>query len=575
MNKKQYLIFFIIINILITSNLFYNSQNINIQKNLIGNNSISSESNLNSLWISNGNVICNASNGQVSTDLIIDSNGMIWVCWNDKRQDDGDIYLQQLSPNGNPNFQHNGIPIHNDTNYSSNPRMVSDGNGGVIVTWQDNRTGQNEVYLQRINSIGQLLWGASGIKAAEVSSVKEDPQIVKTSDGNIFVVWDDTRNADKDVYTQKLDIEGNKLWGANGIGVCNYTGVQGFQVLQDTVIATENNEIVISWIDLRSDAGDIYIQKLDADGNYQWLPNGSVICNETDFQYESILKYLGNDETILTWRDNRNFALSDTNLYIQKINRTGHAQWENNGTIIVNEIRSQTSQEISIYDENNIFIVWEDKHEDVNGDIYFQKFNRTGNNQLQSNGTVVANKIGVEESPKIVSSDDFIFIAWENSSGFPYYISLIKYHINGTEAWTSPKIIVNGTISPDIREMISDGKGGIIVTWFDQRNDVNGDLYMLRLNSSGGIWVPPPSNGGSEPPPDIWWIIILVLAITLPVAGVGAAGAVILIVRRRRQAPGKMPPKKAVPQIKLPEDQEQVLKNICTIMALIVVMKKE
>src|SRR5690242_11957846 len=40
---------------------------------------------------------------------------------------------------------------------------VSDGAGGVIVTWTDLRSGTNDIYAQRLNAAGVPLWTSNGV----------------------------------------------------------------------------------------------------------------------------------------------------------------------------------------------------------------------------------------------------------------------------------------------------------------------------------------------------------------------------------------------------------------------------
>lgn len=43
------------------------------------------------------------------------------------------------------------------------PNVVSDGAGGAIVVWQDERNGASDVYAQRVNSKGAALWADNGV----------------------------------------------------------------------------------------------------------------------------------------------------------------------------------------------------------------------------------------------------------------------------------------------------------------------------------------------------------------------------------------------------------------------------
>ncbi|MHA1748954.1 MAG: hypothetical protein ACTSYF_09985 [Promethearchaeota archaeon] len=520
--------------------------------------------NATSYWIYNGTVISNASGAQGASTTLIDNNGNILVVWADTRKDGGDIYLQKMSENGKNLWTFNGIPIYNDDNVSGYPKMVLDANGGVVITWQDNRTGKNEVYVQRVDNQGQLTWEPAGKKAVVTSSLQEDPLIVRTTDGNFSVIWEDNRSAitGKDLYAQKFNLNGDKQWAPNGTCIVNATGDQLHYRTYQSLVAAEQGGIVVSWRDQRIDTGDIYAQKLNQDGVPQWDDNGTAICTEGDRQRYSIVNAIDEDYFLILWRDERNSGSLGRDLYMQKLNSSGEAQWTGNGTIITNALNHQQDHDLTINNEDEIFIIWDDERVDASADIYMQKVNGSGHSQWKENGTIISNETGIEVDPEIVISGGNLFVVWEDKVSFPQKISLMKYDLNGNKLWTSKKSVVNVTNTIQIYDVISDGNGGLIITWWDNRDDViNGDLYMLRLNSSGGLWIPSPANG--PPPPDNWWFIILTitLSITIP-AGIGASLAALLIMRRRRRPEVRIPPKKVLLSEKLTDEEEKTLKCI-------------
>ncbi|MHA1786169.1 MAG: hypothetical protein ACTSVY_00535 [Candidatus Helarchaeota archaeon] len=568
MKRTKSILFLIGIMSLVLLNPLIMSQVINNSKDstfyILKNKEVSS------YWVPNGTVVSNASGVQGATTTLIDNDGNIWVPWGDTRQDGGDIYAQKLSGSGESLWNFNGNPIHNDNNVSWYPMMVLDGTGGAIITWQDDRTGQDEVYVQRIDAQGQLLWGADGVRVANISSLKEEPLIVKTSDGRFVVSWEDNRTGTKDIFAQKFDLSGTKLWGENGTVIVNASGDQGYHILVKPIRPTDSGGIVIAWQDTRTDLSDIYVQKLDANGVPLWNPNGTAICTAPNYQGWPTIDDLENDSYIISWADDRRgTGLTNLDLYIQKINSTGDHQWIPNGTLVANNTDIQLINRLFTHDKNNIFIIWVDERADVSGDIYMQKFNESGHSQWKINGTTVANLTGEEREPFIVTSGGVLFVVWVKRF-IPRQIYLMKYDLNGSKSWSSPLSVANGTQDFSLASMIPDGNGGVIITWSDTRNDI-GDLYMLRLNSSGGLWTPSTSNG--PPPPDNWWLILLTitLSITIP-AGVGAGLAALFIVKRRRPRIG-IPPRKAVTDKKLTEEEEKTLICILKFFSFIVYSK--
>ncbi|MBN1215572.1 MAG: hypothetical protein JXA99_09010, partial [Candidatus Lokiarchaeota archaeon] len=77
-----------------------------------------------------------------------------------------------------------GFPICINDTYMANPKSCSDGEGGIIVVWDDARnftTNGYDVYAQRVNDFGDIQWAEKGVP---ISIEVEDQDCVKIySDG--------------------------------------------------------------------------------------------------------------------------------------------------------------------------------------------------------------------------------------------------------------------------------------------------------------------------------------------------------------------------------------------------------
>ena len=49
------------------------------------------------------------------------------------------------------------------------------------------------------------------------------PKIALTSDGGCYIVWFDTRTGNYNVYLQRLDASGNKMFDADGLLISDHT----------------------------------------------------------------------------------------------------------------------------------------------------------------------------------------------------------------------------------------------------------------------------------------------------------------------------------------------------------------
>jgi len=60
------------------------------------------------------------------------------------------------------------------------------------------------------------------------------PKIVSDNDGKIIVVWDDTRNINYQIYGQKLERDGNRQWLNSGLQISQGIGEDRLQGIFNT-----------------------------------------------------------------------------------------------------------------------------------------------------------------------------------------------------------------------------------------------------------------------------------------------------------------------------------------------------
>ena len=224
-------------------------------------------------WETNGIAICNNLNGQEYPVLITDNNNGIIVAWIDKDSDfNMGIRVQRIDQDGYPLWTSNGVLVCNNT-YFYPPSIVSDGAGGAIICWPDTRGADNDIYAQHINADGLIQWAAGGVPVSTASGNQRDPLAISDGEGGIIITWSDFRNDPNynDIYAQRLNHAGTSLWQTNGVPVSTASGLQ----LNPSLTTDGNGGAVIAWDDNRNGTAncDIYIQKIDKNGNLGGVSN--------------------------------------------------------------------------------------------------------------------------------------------------------------------------------------------------------------------------------------------------------------------------------------------------------------
>ena len=275
-------------------------------------------------WTAGGVVVCNETGNQHYLHIDTDENGGAVIAWQDHRDSRDKIYAQRVTSGGGISWssggEHLGAPYGEE---DARPSIVSDGSGGCIVVWYyDGRPGSGYNYniaAQGINSDGSTKW--SGIvDVCDTGGSQFWCSAVSDDNGGINITWWDQRSGDYHIYAQRVDSNGTEQWTNYGTPICTYStddqGIPG-------IAKDGSGGAVIAWRDRRnySTTGyDLYAQRIDIDGNIQWTSNGIPISEASGSQTTSALVGNDNGETFIVWHDDRN---SDDDLYCQLVAANG------------------------------------------------------------------------------------------------------------------------------------------------------------------------------------------------------------------------------------------------------------
>ncbi len=322
-------------------------------------------------WTADGVAICTATDDQYNQQIIPDGAGGAVITWQDYRSGSWDIYAQRMDAGGNVQWTAFGVAICMATGDQNNPQIIPDGAGGAVITWQDRRSGTNDIYAQCIDASGYVQWTADGVAVCTALETQSSPQIISDGAGGAVITWQDFRSgSNDDIYVQRIDTGGSVQWTADGVAICTATGDQEYpQITSDGA-----GGAVITWQDRRSGTNDIYARRIDAGGNVQWTSNGVAMCTATNDQEYPQITSDGAGGAVITWQDRR----SGTNdIYARRIDAGGNVQWTSNGVAICTATGYQERPQITSDGAGGAVITWHDNRSGSD-DIYAQQINRNG-----------------------------------------------------------------------------------------------------------------------------------------------------------------------------------------------------
>jgi len=435
-----------------------------------------------------GNPVSIAVNNQINPMMTTDGSGGTIITWQDKRSGKYEIYAQRMNADGNAVWTVNGIAIcTQDSNY--NPIIVSDGSGGAIIAWQSYRgSATADIFAQRVNSSGAVQWTTNGVPVCVVVFEQDTIAMISDGLGGAILTWQDYRsnNGFADIYAQRVNSSGAMLWTANGVSVCNQAAAQRGPKL----VSDGSGGAFITWYDNRAGNYDIYTQRVGSGGAVQWTTNGVATCTiPTTDQLKPDICSDGASGVIITWYDYR--STTDFNIYAQRQGPAGAIVWAVNGVVMNNNVAyDQIDPKIVSDGLGGAIISWTDYRTGTTADIYAQRVNATGAVQWTATGVIICTSAGDQIKSQLVSDgNNGAYITWQdhrNAGNSDIYAQRIASNaaINWAATGYAICTIGNDQVNPMI---VSNGNLGAIVVWQDYRSGNNFDVYEVGFNTSGFI----------------------------------------------------------------------------------------
>jgi hypothetical protein len=334
------------------------------------------------LWQPDGVQISAGSGYQ--PQLVLDGSGGVLVIWRD-----WGVRAMRVDASGIAVWSSEVEIVSNDDYPTYAPAYTSDGAGGAFITWDgpDYFTGDRDLFdirAQRIDSGGQLPWGPVPVLVCAAPNYQSGAQALSDGQGGAIFAWRHEGNsADADIFAQRLDAAGNLLWDIGGEAVCTAVGVQ-----EDPALHTDGAGGAIAvWKDSRATTSAIYSQRLNTLGQTSWSADGEMIgsVGNTHIDFRSVADLQGG--AIIAWVGD---SSSNGPRTAQRVDGNGTHLWSPGGVVIVDEDQNPTRPHIAADGNGGAFFAWSDRRRLDCWDSYAQHLDGTGNLLWDPAGVIVA-----------------------------------------------------------------------------------------------------------------------------------------------------------------------------------------
>lgn len=195
-----------------------------------------------------------------------DGEGGAILVWVNNKTNSYSLCAQRLSYNGDLMWRKSGILIISGNNALEKPTIHLDGNKGAVVAWVDNNFSSPQIVAQRLDQNSVPCW-SENLLIAPTQTRQDEPQITVLADSEVVVVWTDYRGSSEksQIYAQRLNLGGRKKWGETGLPI--FVSSENQTVPQ--VSGDNGGEVYIAW---QQEQGIIFGALMDSGGDTVHTP---------------------------------------------------------------------------------------------------------------------------------------------------------------------------------------------------------------------------------------------------------------------------------------------------------------
>jgi hypothetical protein len=358
----------------------------------------------------------------------------------------------------NPRVEFNEtMNISNNTQDSVYGQVRSFENN-IYVVWQESvpdlADGNYEIFFKKSNNTGKSF--EREIRLSNNSGFSEHPQMA-AEDENIYVVWADNTNVNKQIYFRK-SIDGGKSFdeqmllsnsNSNAFNqeissfgknvhivwlekvpngpyrTMTTSSTDGGETFQKPIVLSENasaltfpkistydNHVYVTWnVEDEPDAdnGMYFISSSD---NGMTFGNISKLNTEEKDYGEPQVASAGNQVYVI-WGGSDTHLLSSLNIIKSEDYGDTFSEIKKISETDLGKLIEPSNVDIAIDQNDRVFIAWQDKVNASGKDEILFAFS-TDNGQTFSDVTNVSNNTDISECPSIIVTDDAVFITWED-----------------------------------------------------------------------------------------------------------------------------------------------------------------
>ena len=349
------------------------------------------------------------------------------------------------------------VNISNNTEDSVYGQVRSSENN-IYVVWQESvpgrAVGNYEIFFKKSNNSGNSF--EREIRLSNNSGFSEHPQM-SSENGNIYVVWADNTNVNKQIYFRKSIDGGNSFdeqmllsnsnsnafnqeiasFGKNvhivwlekipngPYRTMTTSSTDGGETFHKPIVLSENasaqtfpkistydNHVYVTWnVEDEPDTDNGIYFTSSSDNGMTFGNISRLNTEEKDYGEPQVTS--ARNQVYVIWGGSDTHRLSSLNIIKSDDYGNTFSEIKKLSETDLGKLNEPSNVEIAIDQNDRLFIAWQDKVNASGKDEILFAFS-TDRGKTFSNVTNVSNNLDVSECPSIIATEDTVFVTWED-----------------------------------------------------------------------------------------------------------------------------------------------------------------
>ena len=396
-----------------------------------------------------------------------------------------EIHLTKLNPAGEPLWDMRTL-----NKEGSDHKMISDGDGGVIIAFMDirgERRGSEDgapfspadLYIQRFDETGRPLWGTADVPLSVDAERRSTPHgIVADGAGGAIVVWDDAQA----FYAQRIDASGQALWDTERLLV---VGAEK-SAYEASAVEDGAGGAFIVW----RDSHTLYAQHLNAQGHPLWRENGIRLTSMAGNAGKAVVAADGRG-LIVVWKKHVPAGVTQKGPSVQRFNAEGQPCWEQDVSLPGDlHWPSAPPGGVTPDGQGNVLISW------GIGGVHVQKLDLEGRKLWNDDAIFSIERIedlshSITDIAAIPDDAGGAFVVWRVGESPVKGGQVYAQHLDtgGHPQWPGHGVLVYPQAAhyQGYPQIVSDHNGGVIVFSLLGKTLNRTEIYGQKIDAEGNL----------------------------------------------------------------------------------------